>query len=262
MSTCTTQHEVLDFIDFVNASPSPFHAVHEASTRLEKAGFQRINEKDEWHLQKKGKYYFTRNGSSLVAFVVGNRYQHGKGGFSMVGAHTDSPCLKVKPISKKEQAGYIEVGVQLYGGGIWHTWFDRDLGIAGRVMVQQENGSYKHTLVHIKKPILRVPTLAIHLDGSVNEAFKFNKETHMVPVLATAAKSALNAVPQEKSWGPDQTKNHHPTLIHMLADTMQVDARQICDFELCLFDTQPATLGGAYDEFIFSARLDNLGMSY
>ncbi|KAK4512411.1 uncharacterized protein ATC70_003111 [Mucor velutinosus] len=254
--------QALDFIDFVNASPSPFHVVYEASHRLERAGFERISEKDEWNLKRKGKYYFTRNGSSIVAFVIGDSYQHGKGGFSIVGAHTDSPCLKVKPVSKKEQVGYLEVGIQLYGGGIWHTWFDRDLGIAGRVMVQQEDGSYKHTLVHIKKPILRVPTLAIHLDGSANEAFKFNKETHMLPVLATAAKATLNAVKEEKSWGPDQTKNHHPALIHMLAETMKVDARQICDFELCLFDTQPATLGGAYDEFIFSARLDNLGMSY
>lgn len=113
------QKEALDFIDFVNASPSPFHVVHEASRRLEVAGFQKISEKDEWKLKKKGKYYFTRNGSSIVAFVVGDKYQAGKGGFSIVGAHTDSPCLKVKPISKKESVGYIEVGVQLYGGGIW-----------------------------------------------------------------------------------------------------------------------------------------------
>ncbi|KAI9486845.1 MAG: peptidase M18 [Benjaminiella poitrasii] len=259
------KRQALDFVDFLNASPSSFHAVHEASRRLEQAGFQRINEKDSWDLKRAGKYYFTRNGSSLVAFIVGGRYEHGQSGFSIVGAHTDSPCLKVKPVSKKEQVGYIEVGVQLYGGGIWHTWFDRDLGIAGRVMVQQEDGSFKHTLVHINKPILRVPTLAIHLDGSANEAFKFNKETHMLPVLATTAKSVLNAVKEEgynKSWGPNQTKNHHPALIHILAETMKVEARQICDFELCLFDTQPATLGGVYDEFVFSARLDNLGMSY
>lgn len=115
------QKEALDFIDFVNASPSPFHVVHEASTRLEKAGFEKISEKDDWHLQKRGKYYFTRNGSSIVAFVVGDKYKPGHGGFSIVGAHTDSPCLKVKPISKKENVGYIEVGVQLYGGGIWYV---------------------------------------------------------------------------------------------------------------------------------------------
>jgi aspartyl aminopeptidase len=111
--------DALDFIDFLNASPSPFHCVHEASVRLEKSGFQKISEKDQWNLKRNGKYYFTRNGSSIVAFVVGGAYEPGKGGFSIVGAHTDSPCLKVKPVSKKESVGYLEVGVQLYGGGLW-----------------------------------------------------------------------------------------------------------------------------------------------
>lgn len=250
--------EALDFIDFLNTSPSPFHAVHEASVRLEKAGFEKISEKQDWHLKKRGKYYFTRNGSSLVAFIVGGEYQVGQGGFTIVGAHTDSPCLKVKPVSKKEQQGYLEVGVQLYGGGIWHTWFDRDLGIAGRVMVKEQDGNFRHSLVHIKKPILRVPTLAIHLDGPVNEAFSFNKENHLLPILATTAKSTLN---QLKNSNTEPSK-HHPALMHMLAERMKIEVDQIHDFELCLFDTQPATLGGAFDEFIYSARLDNLGMTY
>ncbi|KAG1038880.1 hypothetical protein G6F46_007712 [Rhizopus delemar] len=253
-----TPKEALDFIHFLNASPSPFHAVHEASVRLENAGFEKINEKQQWHLKKKGKYYFTRNGSSIVAFIVGGQFQVGQGGFSIVGAHTDSPCLKVKPVSKKEQQGYLEVGVQLYGGGIWHTWFDRDLGIAGRVMVEKHDGTFHHSLVHIKKPILRVPTLAIHLDGSVNDAFKFNKENHLVPILATTAKSVLN----QKKRTDEEPSKHHPVLMHMLAEKMKIEVNQIHDFELCLFDTQPATLGGAYNEFIYSARLDNLGMTY
>ncbi|KAI9247475.1 peptidase M18 [Phascolomyces articulosus] len=246
--------EALDFIQFLNASPSPFHAVHEASRRLENAGFEKISERSAWQLKRKGKYYFTRNGSSIVAFVVGGKYRPGNG-FSIVGAHTDSPCLKVKPISKKDKAGYLEVGVQLYGGGIWHTWFDRDLSVAGRVMVKKEDGTFQHTLARIEKPLLRVPTLAIHLDGSVNDAFKFNKENHLVPVLATAVKSSLNA-------SSDQETKHHRALMDILSEDLQVALENIHDFELCLYDTQPATIGGAYDEFIFSARLDNLGMSY
>ncbi|KAG0166283.1 hypothetical protein DFQ28_006501 [Apophysomyces sp. BC1034] len=249
--------EVAEFLDFLDHSPSPFHAVNEAVQRLELAGFERISERADWHLKKQGRYYFTRNGSSLVAFVVGGRYESGNG-FSIVGAHTDSPCLKVKPVSKKENAGYLEVGVQLYGGGIWHTWFDRDLGIAGRVMVQHQDGSFRHTLVRVNKPILRVPTLAIHLDGSANQAFTFNKETHLVPVLATAVKSALNAT----KTTDDETSKHHPALINLLAQELQITPQRIHDFELCLYDTQSATIGGVYDEFIFSARLDNLGMSY
>ncbi|KAI8148536.1 peptidase M18 [Fennellomyces sp. T-0311] len=252
--TSAPPQEALDFIQFVNASPSPFHAVHEASTRLEHAGFEKISERTAWSLKRKGKYYFTRNGSSIVAFVVGGAYRPGNG-FSIVGAHTDSPCLKVKPISKKDKAGYLEVGVQLYGGGIWHTWFDRDLSVAGRVMVEQPDGTFKHTLARIEKPLLRVPTLAIHLDGSANEAFRFNKENHMVPVLATAVKSSLNVA-------SDQEAKHHRALMDILSDELQVELSKIHDFELCLYDTQPATIGGVYDEFIFSARLDNLGMSY
>ncbi|KAI7847172.1 peptidase M18 [Circinella umbellata] len=249
-----TPAEALDFIQFLNASPSPFHAVHEASQRLENAGFEKISERSAWQLKRKGKYYFTRNGSSLVAFVVGGKYSPGNG-FSIVGAHTDSPCLKVKPISKKDKVGYLEVGVQLYGGGIWHTWFDRDLSVAGRVMVEKSDGTFQHTLARIEKPLLRVPTLAIHLDGSVNDAFKFNKENHLVPIFATAVKSSLNG-------SSDQETKHHRALLDILSEELEVELDKIHDFELCLYDTQPATIGGAYDEFIFSARLDNLGMSY
>ncbi|KAI9313244.1 peptidase M18 [Dichotomocladium elegans] len=246
--------EAIDFIDFVNSSPSPFHAVHEAAVRLENAGFQRLSEKAAWSLKRKGKYYFTRNGSSIVAFVVGGAYKPGQG-FSIVGAHTDSPCLKVKPISKKSKAGYLELGVQLYGGGIWHTWFDRDLSVAGRVMVEHEDGTFQHTLTRIHKPLLRIPTLAIHLDGSANEAFKFNKETQFVPILATAVKTAFEGT-------SEQERKHHRALLDTLSEELQVEVDKIHDFELCLYDTQPATIGGVYDEFIFSARLDNLGMSY
>ncbi|KAI8372834.1 peptidase M18 [Radiomyces spectabilis] len=274
MSTAATTvntsapHEALEFIDFLNASPSPFHAVHEAVQRLEKAGFQRLSERSDWTLKREGKYYFTRNGSSVVAFVVGGAYKPGNG-FSIVGAHTDSPCLKLKPVSKKENAGYLEVGVQLYGGGIWHSWFDRDLGIAGRVMVQQEDGSFKHTLVRIHRPILRVPTLAIHLDGSANEAFKFNKETHLLPILATTVKSYAICTPKiakvlnaPKPGHGEHADRHHPCLIEALANEIGVQPSSIHDFDLSLYDIQPATLGGLYNEFIFSARLDNLGMSY
>ncbi|KAF7728929.1 hypothetical protein EC973_005324 [Apophysomyces ossiformis] len=248
--------EVEEFLDFLDRSPSPFHVVHEAAEQLERAGFQRLSERSDWDLKKQGRYYFTRNGSSIVAFAVGGRYQTGNG-FSIVGAHTDSPCLKVKPVSKKENGGYLEVGVQLYGGGIWHTWFDRDLSVAGRVMVRQSDGSFKHTLVRVNKPILRVPTLAIHLDGSVNQAFSFNNETHLIPVLATSVKSALN-----ERKGDNEILKHHPALINLLAQELHIQPQQIHDFELCLYDTQPATIGGAYDEFVFSARLDNLGMSF
>lgn len=264
MTTMTPPKEASEFIDFVNASPSPFHATHEATKLLRKAGFTEIKERDSWNdgkIERGGKYYFTRNGSSVVAFAVGEKYKSGNG-VSIIGAHTDSPCLKVKPVSKKEKAGYLEVGVQLYGGGIWHTWFDRDLSVAGRVLIAHEDGTFKHTLVKVDRPILRVPTLAIHLDRNANEAFKFNTEVQLTPILATVTKSTLNGTDKPSDENAESEQNHHPLLIKVLAGELKVKPAQIRDFELALYDTQLATIGGAFNEFVYSPRLDNLEMSF
>ncbi|GAA5803977.1 peptidase M18 [Helicostylum pulchrum] len=262
MFKTTIPQEAKDFLDFVNKSPSPFHCTFEAAEILKKAGYKEIKERDSWNdglIEREGKYYFTRNGSALVAFQVGGQYNPGNG-FSIVGAHTDSPCLKLKPISKKTKSGYLEVGVQLYGGAIWHTWFDRDLSVAGRVLVEQEDGTFKHTLVKVDRPILRIPTIAIHLDRGANDSFSFNKETHLAPILATETKAQLTGVTPTE--GVESEANHHPLLIRILADEMNVKPNQIRDFELAVYDTQLSTIGGACNEFIFSPRLDNEEMSF
>ncbi|KAK9762882.1 hypothetical protein K7432_010932 [Basidiobolus ranarum] len=257
----TTLAYAEDFLQFVNNSPSPFHAVEESKKRLEKAGFIEIKERDSWSelIQPNGKYFFTRNKSALIAFAVGGKFVQGNG-VSIVAAHTDSPCLKIKPISKKESSGYLQVGVQTYGGGLWHTWFDRDLSVAGRVMVESEDGNHHSKLVRVEKPILRVPNLAIHLDRTVADKFTFNKEIHLTPVLATSA-NALNKKVQEKQTG-DSVEKHHSVLVELLANELEITGEKIQDFELCLYDTQPSVIGGALDEFIFSPRLDNLMMSH
>ncbi|KAJ3083233.1 hypothetical protein HK102_001181 [Quaeritorhiza haematococci] len=253
-----------DFVTFVNASPTPFHAVHECRQRLVHAGFTEIKERDNWEavIKPNGKYFFTRNQSAIVAFAVGGNYVRGNG-FSLVGAHTDSPCLKVKPRSKKEKVGYLQVGVELYGGGLWHTWFDRDLSVAGRVLVKKGD-RFEHRLVRIDRPILRIPTLAIHLDRGVNDAFKFNNEVQLTPILCSAAEKTLNGsgsteAPEKKDLAPEV---HQPLLLKMIADELKIEVADIGDFELCLFDTHPSTIGGALNEYIFSARLDNLNSSY
>ncbi|KAK3807921.1 MAG: peptidase M18 [Benniella sp.] len=261
--------EAQDFLHFVNQAQSPFHATEQAVIRLRKAGFEEIKEKENWNgiLKRNGKYYFTRNKSAVIAFAVGGKYKPGNG-FSAIGAHTDSPCLKVKPVSKKEKAGYLQVGVQLYGGGLWHTWFDRDLSVAGRVVVETADGKLESRLARIDRPILRIPTLAIHLDRTVGEGFKFNNETHLTPIISTVTKS-LTGEPS-KPMKPDTEINgdiplsdkHHPILMHLLSKELDVPVDKIMDFELCLYDTQPSAIGGAYNEFIFSGRLDNLMMSY
>jgi aspartyl aminopeptidase len=264
----------LDFVDFVNDSPTPYHAVHSAAARFEKAGFVRINERDSWAstVRPGGKYYLTRNGSSIVAFTVGGKWRPGNP-VAIVGAHTDSPYLRVKPVSKKASNGYQQVGVETYGGGIWTSWFDRDLGIAGRVMVR-DGDSYVQKLVKVDKPLLRIPTLAIHLHRQ--SSFDPNKETELFP-LAGLVEAELNKeapskdnTSEEKEGGGDDdyrplkamSERHHPQILDIIAKEAGVDVSAVVDFEIVLFDTQKACIGGINDEFIFSPRLDNLGMTY
>ncbi|KAF8221711.1 aspartyl aminopeptidase [Tricholoma matsutake] len=264
------------FVKFVNASPTPFHAVHNAALRLEKAGFQKIREKDNWETDIKagGKYYFTRNQASLVAFTLPSKWRRGAG-LSIVATHVDSPNLRVRPISKRSQSGYLQVGVETYGGGIWHSWLDRDLSVAGRVVIAEQAGGFRSKLIKVDKPILRIPTLAIHLDKNVNDSFKFNQETEFVPILGLL-ESQLNSPaddsdsnsaqlprkPTTESVASSIQGNHHPALLALLAGELSVSPEEIHDFELSLYDTQPATLGGINGEFIFSPRMDNLVSSF
>ncbi|KAK3115337.1 hypothetical protein LTR53_005422 [Teratosphaeriaceae sp. CCFEE 6253] len=265
-----------DFVDFLNASPTPFHAVRSAKQRLDKAGFKQIKERDNWtpSLTPGGKYYLTRNGSTIVAFAIGQAWKPGNP-VAMAGAHTDSPCLRIKPVSKRSGDGFLQVGVETYGGGMWHTWFDRDLGAAGRVMVRTSGGEMEQRLVRISRPICRIPPLAVHFGGSV--PFEFNKESQLFPIAGlisaelnrtgkTAEESSKETSEAEKAadFNPLKTpsQRHHPYFIQLIADEAGCKPDDILDFELVLYDTQAACIGGLNNEFVFSARLDNLGMTY
>ena len=192
----------------------------------------------------------------------------------MIGAHTDSPCLRIKPVSKKQGEGFVEVGVECYGGGLWHTWFDRDLSIAGRAIVKTKGGEITQKLVKINRPILRIPTLAIHLDRQ--EKFEFNKETQLFPIAGLAA-AELNrqrkteegektdsreADPEDFSPLKAPTERHHPYLVEVIAKEAKVDPSSVLDFEMLLYDTQKSCVGGLNEELIFSPRLDNQEMSF
>ncbi len=243
--------------------------------RLEAAGFRPIRERDNWSaaLRPGGKYYLTRNGSSVVAFAIGAKWRPGNP-VAMIAAHTDSPCLRLKPVSKKTGAGFMQVGVETYGGGIWHTWFDRDLSIAGRLMVRDGDGAFAPRLVRIDRPILRIPTLAIHLDRA--SEFKPNSETELFPIAGLVAAELDRLAGDAKPPADDaavaddgdsqpldaMAARHHPYILQLVADQAGVDVAAVAEFELVLFDTQKSCLGGLHDEFVFSPRLDNLGMTY
>lgn len=278
---------------FIDGSPDPFHVTDNLGKRLKGAGFTEINERDPWSglLKPGGRYYYARDRTTFVAFTVGEKYQPGNG-FKVLGAHTDSPNLKLKPRSqrdgKKGKNGCLQLDVQCYGGGLWHTWFDRDLSVSGRVFVRGPDGSVAQRLLKIERPILRVPNLAIHLTtADEREAFKINKEEHMQPILAdsllafelaAAARKALGAPADadaaaaaeadaekggaEKGATEPWNEAQEPVLLHLIAAALEVEVEQIADFELNLYDTQRAALGGAHGEFLYSARLDNLASCY
>jgi len=261
---------------FIDDSPDPFHAVKSASEALDNAGFVEWNDNGDGppessSLVPGGKYYFTRNKSTLVAFTIGSDYKPGSG-FKIIGSHTDSPNLKIKPYSKRTtskdggSSGAIQLAVECYGGGLWHTWFDRDLGVSGRVFVRDgETNKIRQELIKIDQAILRIPNLAIHLQTATErEAFKINKEDHLAPIIATAVKDSLGSKSKsEKDDNDDEwRKRQEPLLVQLLASKLGVEETDIVDFELNLFDVQPATLGGVRSEFLHSARLDNLASCF
>ena len=212
----------------------------------------------------------TRNASTIIAFAIGKKWQPGNP-LAMIGAHTDSCVLRLKPTSKRQSDGFLQFGVEAYGGGMWHTWFDRDLGIAGRVMCKTEKG-IESKLVNINRPICRIPSLAVHFGGSV--PFEFNKETQLFPIagLAEAELRRLGKTEEEvkKEAAEDEEfqpltkpkERHLPRLLELIAEEAGVSPESIEDFELSLYDVQKSCLGGLNNEFVLSARLDNLMMTF
>jgi aspartyl aminopeptidase len=196
-----------------------------------------------------------------VAFLTGNKLKDSQvSSFKVIGCHTDSPCLKIAPRSIKKAAGYNQINVMTYGGGLWRTWFDRDLGVAGKVIIQQGD-TLVSKLWNSNRPLMKVCSLAIHLDTS--EEFKPNKEIHTKPILCTEVVNQLFGGDIEKI---DDDKyqlddKHMTNLTSMIASDLGVERDSIIDFELNCYDSLPSGFVGMHDEFVSSPRLDNLGSS-
>ena len=225
---------------FLDASPSPFHAVTSMISMLEQAGFSALDEADDWQLVSGSKHYVVRNGSSIVAFVVGSN-DLAQSGLRMVGAHTDSPCLMIKPQPDLDNSGYSQLAVEVYGGALLNPWFDRDLSVAGRLVYKNAKGNLRQKLVNFEQPIAVIPSLAIHLDREANKGRTVNPQADITPVIGL-------------SNGDKKAQD----FVQILQQQFLQAKEQVMDFELCLYDTQPAALIGLDKEFLTSARLDNL----
>ena len=235
-------------MDFIELSPTPFHAVEQIIGRLECMGYQCLFEADTWQLEKGQSYYVTRNDSSIIAFKLGKEDVISSG-VRMVGAHTDSPCLKVKPQPEIVKKGYFQLGVEVYGGALLNPWFDRDLSLAGRVSYLDNEDEIVHTLINFENPIAVIPSLAIHLDREANENRKVNAQTDIVPLLI---KLPNEDKPNFKAILLQLMKQHHGI----------DDVVEVLDYELSFYDVQPPAFVGLHQDFIASARLDNLLSCY
>ncbi|KAF3941078.1 hypothetical protein ABW19_dt0205793 [Dactylella cylindrospora] len=257
------------FLDFITDNPTVFHAVDAFATRLKANGFVELSEREDWSnkVTAGGKYFTIRNGSSMMAFVVGKDYKAGNG-IAMCAGHVDALTARLKPVSKKSNTeGYIQLGVAPYAGGLNGTWWDRDLSIGGRVIVKDlDSNKLTSQLVKLDWPIAKIPTLAPHFGAPANGPF--NKETQMVPIIGlegsprrfTDDRGKIRAgtdcilTPEPGSFAATQP----PRLVELIAKQLGVkEASQIVDWELELFDPQPACTFGMDLEFISACRIDD-----
>ena len=175
--------------EFLTHATTPFHAVSLIEASLLEAGFTALEDSPSWQLQPGGRYYTVRNGSSIVAFILGRDITAGDG-LRMVGAHTDSPCLMVKPNPEKITQGYFQLGVEVYGGALLNPWFDRDLSLAGKVSFVNHDGQLMSRLIDFRNAIASIPSLAIHLDREANKNRSINPQKHILPILMRTSRSA------------------------------------------------------------------------
>jgi len=233
---------VADLLAYIDRSPTPYHAVAETVRRLEAAGYGEIREAEVWELSPGDRRYLVRGEGSLVAFHVG-AVSPADGGFRIVGAHTDSPNLRLKPRADVAAHGYRQYAVEPYGGVLLHTWMDRDLSLAGRVTVL-EGDATRTVLLDFGRPLLRVPNLAIHLSREQkSEGLKLNAQQHLVPVAGLEQAPGLDELVagELRAQGLADAKPEH-----------------VLAFDLMTYDVQPSAAVGVRGEFVVAPRLDNL----
>jgi aspartyl aminopeptidase len=234
--------QVQHLLDFIDASPSPWHVVDSIETQLAEFLFVKLLETEKWNLQAGGRYYVIRDDSSIIIFVLGQQPIE-KTGFKLVGAHTDSPGLRIKPNAATVNDGFLRLNVEVYGGPILATFTDRDLSFAGRVSYKDEKGKVASQLVQCDKPLLRLPNLAIHMNRTVNdEGLKLHKQQELPLILTRLTEQQLPS-----AYFSD-----------LLQQQLDRDVASILSWDLAVYDTQKGSFWGADNEFYANSQLDNL----
>jgi len=228
-------------LQLVEEGTSPFHVTASVERQLAEAGFQKLSMNKTWGLDNGGKYYVVQNGSSLIAFTIGEKFAYGDA-FRIAAAHTDFPGLRVKPSPEIRKDGYRQLNVEVYGGAILNTWLDRPLSAAGRVVLKSDDVFHPEVrYVDFRKPFLTIPNLAIHINREINKGVELNKQKEMLPILGLE--------------GREETEEF---FLEHLAKQLRVEKEDILDYELGLYNTDTGDFLGLNEEFISSPRLDNL----
>lgn len=238
----TAHQQTQQLLDFIDASPSPSHVVNTIETLLAAFSFIKLDEKEQWSLQASGRYYVVRDDSSIIIFVRGQKPLVDTG-FKLIGAHTDSPGLRIKPNAATTTDGLLRLGVEVYGGPILATFADRDLSLAGRVSYKNEQGKVASQLVKCDKPLLRLPNLAIHMNRTVNEdGLKLHKQQELPLILTCLTEEQLPSA-YFTNW---------------LQQQLSIEAERVLSWDLAIYDTQKGVFWGADNEFYADSQLDNL----
>lgn len=234
-----------DLIEFIHRSPTNYHLVENVKETLIKNGFKELSLRERWNVEKGKKYFSVRNDSSIVAFIVGYGELE-EDGFRLIGSHTDFPNFKVKPNPEiVTENTYLKLNTEVYGGPILNTWLDRPLSIAGKVVLKSKD-IFQPTskIIDIKKPILIIPNIAIHMNRTVNEGIALGRQKDMLPLLGI-----VNEKFEKENF-----------LLNLIANKLDVEKEEILDFELSLYEVEKGQIVGINDEFISCARLDNMAM--
>ena len=235
-----------EVIEFIDESPSTYHVVKNCSDILDENGFERIMPREKWEIKKGGKYFLKKSSSTIIAFTVGEDFDV-KNGFKIFGAHTDSPCFRIKPNPEIVTENVVRLNTEVYGGPILSTWFDRPLSIAGRVIVKGENSFFPRTVkIKIDEPLLTIPNLAIHQNREVNNGVKIDKQNDVLPVI-----SLINKNFEREGY-----------LERIILEKTGIKKEDIIDFDLYLYATEKGCLLGANEEFMSSPKIDNLASVY